>query len=111
MTTDPIRPGVIVDRSLGATNAKLQRLLRPGRRTTWRSPVTPDPFDPYHLADDSAAPAPSSPYVGPFDREPFPDRLTARVVEPGPDARIHGYHVAGDLARHAGMADVVWLAL
>lgn len=58
----------------------------------------------------TGAPAPHA-FVGPFDREAFPARLTARVVEPGPDARIHGYHVAGDLARHHGVADLLWLAL
>jgi len=96
--------------------------------------VTIDPYEPYDpaasAAADAAAPsspapaadaaAPSSPapaaaapatYVGPFEREPFPDRLPARVVAPGADARIHGYHVAGDLARHHGVADLLWLAL
>jgi hypothetical protein len=88
-----------------------------------------DPFDPRlpeAAADDVPAaaiasailarPAPAPPaaplaYHGPFDREAFPERITARVVEPGADARIHGYHVAGDLARHHGVADLLWLAL
>lgn len=56
------------------------------------------------------APAPAS-YVGPFDREAWPERLVAHVVSPGPDARIHGYAVAGDLARHGGVAEVAWLTL
>jgi hypothetical protein len=78
--------------------------------------VTPDPFEPYAPPADEPAPtpAPATPaqtYVGPFEREEFPTRLTARVVDPGVDARIHGYHVAGDLARHHGMSDLVWLAL
>lgn len=80
--------------------------------------MTIDPFDPYEFAppgnepdgEPCADPAPAT-YTGPFEREAFPDRLTAHVVEPGPDARIHGYHVAGDLARHHGLADLVWLAL
>jgi hypothetical protein len=50
-------------------------------------------------------------YAGPFDRERWPERLTARVVSPGPSPRLHGYDVAGDLARHYGIADVAWLAL
>lgn len=57
-----------------------------------------------------AAPTPQS-YVGPFDREAWPERLTARVVSPGPEPRIHGYAVAADLARHAGIADVAWLTV
>lgn len=49
-------------------------------------------------------------YVGPFDREAWPERLAARVVSP--DAtRVQGYDVAGDLARHYGIADVAWLAI
>lgn len=50
-------------------------------------------------------------YVGPFDREPWPDKLTANVVSPGATPRLHGYDVAGDLARHYGIADVAWLSL
>lgn len=50
-------------------------------------------------------------YVGPFDREPWPDKLVANVVSPGATPRLHGYDVAGDLARHYGIADVAWLAL
>ncbi len=84
-----------------------------------------DPFDPVTEAESESAPAAAAEaeagaapearaplaYIGPFEREPWPERLTARVVEPGPDARIHGYHVSGDLARHHGMVDVLWLAL
>lgn len=40
-----------------------------------------------------------------------PERLTARVVAPGPDPRIHGYSVGDDLGRHYGFAEVVFLAL
>lgn len=46
-----------------------------------------------------------------LDRVAFPPRLVAHVVEPGEDPRIHGYAVADDLARHAGLADLAWLAL
>jgi hypothetical protein len=49
-------------------------------------------------------------YVGPFDREPWPDRLVAHVVEPGSIPRVHGYDVA-DLARVHGIADIAWLML
>lgn len=40
-----------------------------------------------------------------------PERLTARVVSPGPDPAIHGYAVADDLARHFGFGEVIFLAL
>lgn len=50
-------------------------------------------------------------YVGPFDREPWPEQLEARVVSPGAAPRLHGYDVAGDLARHYTMSEVAWLAL
>lgn len=53
----------------------------------------------------------ASVYVGPFDRERWPERLAARVVSPGAAPRLHGYDVAADLARHYGIADVAWLAL
>lgn len=49
-------------------------------------------------------------YVGPFDREAWPERLAARVVSPDA-SRVHGYDVAADLARHYGIADVAWLAI
>lgn len=66
--------------------------------------------DAYTPAAPRLAPARAS-YVGPFDREAWPERLTAHVVSPGPEPRIHGYAVAGDLARHAGLADVAWLTV
>lgn len=50
-------------------------------------------------------------YVGPFDREPWPEKLTATVVSPGPRPRLAGYGVADDLARHYGLVEVAWLAL
>jgi hypothetical protein len=60
----------------------------------------------------AAAPAAGERYVGPFDREPWPERLQAHVVSPaGAAPRMHGYDVAGDLARHYTMSEVAWLAL
>ena len=61
-------------------------------------------------ADDAPAPATTT-YVGPFDREAWPARLAAHVVSPGPEPRLHGYAVAGDLARFYGAIDVTWLVL
>lgn len=50
-------------------------------------------------------------YDGILDRIAFPDTLTAHVVEPTADPRIHGFAVAADLARHKSFLDVGWLAL
>jgi hypothetical protein len=41
----------------------------------------------------------------------FPDTLTARVVTPGAAARIHGYDIESDLARHYLPSDVTLLLL
>ena len=49
--------------------------------------------------------------VTPFDKGAWPNRLTARVVSREPDARIHGYAVATDLASHYRFSDVVYLSL
>lgn len=49
--------------------------------------------------------------AGLLDRVAFPARLTAHVVEPAADPRIHGYAVEADLARNVGLLDVCWLAL
>ena len=46
---------------------------------------------------------------GPLDDATWPDRLTARVITPGPAPRIHGYDVEGDLARHYSWAETVLL--
>ncbi|MBI2394683.1 MAG: hypothetical protein HYV09_34260 [Deltaproteobacteria bacterium] len=46
----------------------------------------------------------------PFDAQPWPDRLRARVVPPG-EPRIHGYDAPTDLARHYRFSDAVLLAL
>lgn len=50
---------------------------------------------------DPAAPTP-------FDGQPWPTRLDARVVEGN---RIHGYDAVGDLGRHYRFAEVVLLSL
>jgi hypothetical protein len=75
--------------------------------------MMPNPFDPYvpPTASPPVAAAPAAVYRGPFEREAFPARLTARVVTPGPGARLRGYHVADDLARHYGATELCWLAL
>jgi hypothetical protein len=41
----------------------------------------------------------------------FPDQLTARVVTPGAQPRIHGYDVESDLARHYSPSAVAFLAV
>jgi hypothetical protein len=47
----------------------------------------------------------------PLDRAPWPERLTARVVTPGPRPAIHGYDVEDDLALHYSFAETALLAL
>jgi hypothetical protein len=47
----------------------------------------------------------------PLDDVRWPDKLTARVVTPGPRPAIHGYDVEADLARHYSFAETVLLAL
>jgi hypothetical protein len=47
----------------------------------------------------------------PFSQNPWPDKLTARVVQPGDDPRIHGYAVAADLAKHYRFSDVIFLSI
>lgn len=54
---------------------------------------------------------PADPYAGPFDEAPWPKKLPARVVTPGPRPRVHGYDVEGDLARHHRFTEVVLLSL
>jgi hypothetical protein len=46
-----------------------------------------------------------------MDEPIWPERLAARVVDPGPVPRIHGFDVEGDLARHYGFAEIALLAL
>jgi hypothetical protein len=47
---------------------------------------------------------------GPFDID-WPEKLTARVVTPGPAPRVHGYDAEGDLAKHYAWTETVLLAL
>ena len=48
---------------------------------------------------------------GPLETETFPERLSARVVEPGPSPRVHGYDVEADLARYYRASDLTLLSL
>jgi hypothetical protein len=50
-------------------------------------------------------------WSGPLDAAEWPEKLTARVVTPGPCPRLHGYDVEGDLARHYSFTETVLLAL
>jgi hypothetical protein len=50
-------------------------------------------------------------YEGPFDRETWPERLPATVVDARGERRIHGYAVRGDLVNGCGIAAVAWLAI
>jgi hypothetical protein len=53
----------------------------------------------------------SWPSPGPLETGLFPDQLTARVVTPGAQPRIHGYDVESDLARHYSPSAVAYLAV
>jgi hypothetical protein len=48
---------------------------------------------------------------GPIDDGVWPSQLPAHVVDPGPPARIRGYDVEADLAKHYRYPDVLRLAL
>jgi hypothetical protein len=48
---------------------------------------------------------------GPVERQPWPDRLKAHVVDTGPRPLLHGYDVQVDLARHYCASDVMLIAL
>ena len=50
-------------------------------------------------------------WAGLLDRVNFPDRLTALVVEPSADPRVHGYAVQGELGHEVDFLQVAWLAL
>lgn len=50
-------------------------------------------------------------FAGPLEAGKFPEKLTARVVTPGPMPRVHGYDVESDLAHHYGATDLVLLSL
>jgi len=53
----------------------------------------------------------SWPSPGPLELGQFPDQLTARVVTPGAQPKIHGYDVESDLARHYSPSAVAFLAV
>lgn len=48
---------------------------------------------------------------GPIEETPWPERITARVVSPGGEPRIHGYDVQRDLAPRYGLVDTFFLAI
>src|SRR3954465_6322697 len=54
---------------------------------------------------DRAAPG------GMFDAVEWPQQLKAKIIEPSPDPRIHGFATEDDLARHYGFVDLVYLSL
>jgi hypothetical protein len=59
-------------------------------------------------------PAPLDPQFaleGPLETHAFPETLTARVVTPGSQPRIHGYDVEADLAHHYDPTELLFLAL
>ena len=49
--------------------------------------------------------------IGPIDDLPWPERLKASVVQPGPHPRIQGFDVERDLAREYSFAEVVLITL
>jgi hypothetical protein len=52
----------------------------------------------------------SEPREGPVERSPWPERLDAHVVTPGPRPRVHGYDVEGELAAGGSAAEMALLA-
>lgn len=48
---------------------------------------------------------------GPFDDATWAEQLTAHVVTPGPEPRIHGYDVERDLARHYSFTETFLLTM
>ena len=50
-------------------------------------------------------------FDGLLDGVAFPTQLTANVVEPSADPRIHGYPIQKELGHAAGFVDVMWLSL
>ncbi len=53
----------------------------------------------------------SWPSPGPLETAQFPEQITARVVTPGGQPRIHGYDVESDLAQHYSPSEVAFLAI
>jgi len=50
-------------------------------------------------------------HEGPLEDAPFPEKLSARVVTPGANPRVHGYDVEGDLAAHYTSSETMLLCL
>ncbi len=50
-------------------------------------------------------------WEGLLDRVKFPGQLSAVVVEPGADPRVHGYAVQGELGHSVDFLQVAWLSL
>jgi hypothetical protein len=50
-------------------------------------------------------------HPGPLEEASFPERLSARVVTPGANPRLHGYDVEGDLAAHYRGSELTLLSL
>lgn len=50
-------------------------------------------------------------YQGPLEEASFPEKLSARVVTPGANPRLHGYDVESDLAAHYTASALTLLAL
>ena len=48
---------------------------------------------------------------GPFEEHPWPEKLSGHVTTVGPEPRMHGYDVQGDLSRHYSFAEVALLSL
>jgi hypothetical protein len=48
---------------------------------------------------------------GPIELSTWPSQLTAHVVTPGDDARVHGYSVERDVAKYGGFAELILLSL
>ena len=53
----------------------------------------------------------SSKLRGPIEDRQWPTTLPGRVVKPGPQPRIRGYDLHGDLVEHYGFAEIALIAL
>ncbi|HVR20326.1 MAG TPA: hypothetical protein VMS65_11535 [Polyangiaceae bacterium] len=50
-------------------------------------------------------------YPGPIEEASFPEQISARVVTPGANPRLHGFDVEGDLAAHYTGSELTLLSL
>jgi len=50
-------------------------------------------------------------HPGPLEEASFPEQLSARVVTPGANPRLHGYDVEADLAAHYSGSELTLLSL